>query len=83
MNRLPPPTATVVLTRCTSRGSNPDQRILSPPLSPLKVLVPIGPPHPNSTPRFGASPERNGDWLDGRLSHARVSSLVDSRGLYR
>lgn len=26
--------------RCTSRGSNPDHRILSPVLSPLKVLVP-------------------------------------------
>jgi hypothetical protein len=37
MKRLPPPCS--VLTRCTSRGSNPDQRILSPPLSPLKVLV--------------------------------------------
>jgi hypothetical protein len=24
---------------CTSRGSNPDHRILSPVLSPLKVLV--------------------------------------------
>lgn len=39
MNQLPPPTATLVLTRCTNRGSNPDLRILSPPLSPLKVLV--------------------------------------------
>jgi hypothetical protein len=45
MNQLPPPTATRVpawtlaLTRCTSRGSNPDHRILSPVLSPLKVLV--------------------------------------------
>jgi hypothetical protein len=29
-------------SECTSRGSNPDLRILSPPLSPLKVLVPIG-----------------------------------------
>lgn len=45
MNLLPPPTAapvhawTLTLTRCTSRGSNPDHRILSPVLSPLKVLV--------------------------------------------
>lgn len=62
MNQLPPPTATLatavslVLTRCTSRGSNPDQRILSPPLSPLKVLVPTIPPSPTS-------------WLGGTLSH--------------
>ena len=41
MTRIPPPAS--VLTRCTSRGSNPDLRILSPPLSPLKVLVPVGP----------------------------------------
>ncbi len=39
MNQLPPPTAILALTRCTNRGSNPDLRILSPPLSPLKVLV--------------------------------------------
>lgn len=45
MNQLPPPTATLVLTRCTNRGSNPDLRILSPPLSPLKVLV-LGWRHP-------------------------------------
>lgn len=37
MTPLPSPVS--VLTRCTSRGSNPDLRILSPPLSPLKVLV--------------------------------------------
>jgi cytochrome P450 len=37
MTRIPPPAS--VLTRCTSRGSNPDHRILSPVLSPLKVLV--------------------------------------------
>lgn len=30
----------VISNRCTSRGSNPDHRILSPVLSPLKVLVP-------------------------------------------
>jgi cytochrome P450 family 135 len=35
------PSPSVVLTRCTSRGSNPDHRILSPVLSPLKVLVPV------------------------------------------
>jgi hypothetical protein len=31
---------TGALRRCTSRGSNPDPRILSPLLSPIKVLVP-------------------------------------------
>ncbi len=37
MTQIPSPAS--VLTRCTSRGSNPDHRILSPALSPLKVLV--------------------------------------------
>jgi hypothetical protein len=36
-------------TQCTSRGSNPDHRILSPALSPLKVLVPRA--HPNQAHR--------------------------------
>jgi cytochrome P450 len=35
------PSPASILTRCTSRGSNPDHRILSPVLSPLKVLVPV------------------------------------------
>jgi hypothetical protein len=29
----------IALRSCTSRGSNPDHRILSPALSPIKVLV--------------------------------------------
>jgi|HubBroStandDraft_3_1064219.scaffolds.fasta_scaffold03418_4 hypothetical protein len=38
---------------CTSRGSNPDHRILSPVLSPLKVLVRVT--HPDRKSHAGKS----------------------------
>jgi hypothetical protein len=54
MTLTPPPVD--VLTRCTNRGSNPDLRILSPPLSPLKVLVPVAHPNRNSCPTTRTRP---------------------------
>jgi hypothetical protein len=70
-----PPIAhfTLSLTRCTSRGSNPDLRILSPPLSPLKVLVPVCLTHRHPRP-LGRGPWRR-RWTHRHPRPDRVRSM--------
>jgi hypothetical protein len=61
---------------CTSRGSNPDHRILSPVLSPIKVLVLTLTPNLHRR----AQPHREltrGGWLQART----IPDLQMSRNL--
>jgi hypothetical protein len=70
-------------TSCTSRGSNPDHRILSPVLSPIKVLVLTLTPslHRRAQPRRERT---RGGWLRvGTIPDPQMSRNLGLRQIAR